>query len=380
MGNRRKKRHPQKDYDTNVKKTVHEEPTEVLNFSTDSPSSTLTYEACKQRLDFVEFEKKKLEEYVNHLASESRVRLEASLEELKQGLEVKIKELSSNLGDLYGRDIVSLSTRSKSNFGRKIFTPVESLLSKMLHYEDENYKTIFNIMICILLLWGISLAIEDYDRSGLPNFDLLIWGIFRDIEPFLKCWLLMFTSSFSILLLAHFGAESSRLGTYIVVFVYCLLQGSFCYFSAWVVNSREMPFAMPLAVGFMAEQARISMKMHSYFREKLLWRRYDGKFACATCSSGEIPVLGFAVPESNYLFGEVEKFYHFLFVPTLVYRDSYPRTIRIRWSFVLLRLLEAVSIVYYAFLIFRQVLPQFRVDVGEAISTQVFVRATFSCM
>ena len=371
----------QKEYSSDTNITIDNSDA-ALNKSHDI-NHILTNEACHQRLELVELEKKKLEDHVAHIASESRVRLEASLEGLKLGLELSIKDLSDKLTDLYMPDsaLPNRAKREIGHYGRKVFTPAESTLSKMLHYEDENYKTIFNIMICVLLLWGLSLAFDDLDRSGLPNFDLLFWGIFRDLEPFWKSWLLMFTSSFSIIFLSHFAAEATSTWTKsVMILVYTLLQMGACYYSAWIVNSREVPFAMPLAVGFMAEQARISMKMHSYFREKLLFRRYNGKFAVAPRSIRKLPLLGLALPEANYIFAEMEKFFYFMFVPTLVYRDAYPRTIRIRWSFVLVRLLEAVSIVYYAFLIFRQVLPQFRENVGEPISTKTFVKATFSCM
>ena len=60
--------------------------------------------------------------------------------------------------------------------------------------------------------------------------------------------------------------------------------------------------------------------------------------------------------------------------------NSYPRTSRIRWGYVLCRLAEFVGIVYYAFLIFRQVLPQFAVEIDEPITARRFLRLTFSCM
>ena len=60
--------------------------------------------------------------------------------------------------------------------------------------------------------------------------------------------------------------------------------------------------------------------------------------------------------------------------------NSYPRTSRIRWGYVLCRLAEFAGIVYYAFLIFRQVLPQFAVEIDEPITARRFLRLTFSCM
>jgi sterol O-acyltransferase len=139
----------------------------------------------------------------------------------------------------------------------------------------------------------------------------------------------------------------------------------------------------------MCEQVRMSMKIHAYFREKVLWEYFEGKFASEPVSVALKPLFfGFlqvAVPESEYISKEVSKFLYFMFAPTLVYRDHYPRNSRIRWSFVLTRLAEAFGIIYYAFLIFRQILPVFASDFGPdkqsyKLDSRTLIRYTFSCM
>ncbi|XP_063914261.1 sterol O-acyltransferase 2-like [Zophobas morio] len=64
------------------------------------------------------------------------------------------------------------------------------------------------------------------------------------------------------------------------------------------------------------EQFRFLMKVHAFVRSK---------------ASEELPRLSF----SNYLY--------FLFAPTLIYRDAYPRTNHINWKFVAQCLLECVA-------------------------------------
>jgi len=55
------------------------------------------------------------------------------------------------------------------------------------------------------------------------------------------------------------------------------------------------------------------------------------------------------------------KFLYFLFVPTVVYRDNYPRTKKIRWHFVATSFVEVVAcVVLDAFLMERFILPQTR--------------------
>jgi sterol O-acyltransferase len=253
----------------------------------------------------------------------------------------------------------------------------------MLHHNDENYKTIFNIALSVLFLWGIWLAIEDYEKLGAFNYDLLIWGIFRDLGPFFSNWLIMSGASFLVILMAHFSAIAKGFPTFhILRLIYVAFQLGLFLFSWYVVHLRAQPFAMPIAMAFMAEQARISMKVHAYYREKILWARFDGKFASEPKSVGAdgMTFLGLPFPHPDYLTGEIHKYGYFFFAPTLVYRDSYPRTSRIRWGYVILRFLEFSGIIYYAFLIFRQVLPQFGVAIDQPITARRFLRMTFRCM
>jgi sterol O-acyltransferase len=308
------------------------------------------------------------------------------MEDLKTDFNRKVASLSTQLHTLYAEGNASNPSlsRPRGPFNRKLFLPRESVLSTMLHHDDENYKTIFNIALSVLFLWGISLAIEDYETLGAFNYDLLIWGIFRDLAPFFYHWSMMFGGSFLVLLMAHFTAVSQGFPAFhALVALYVTFQLCLFTFSWYVVFLRATPFAMPISMAFMAEQARMSMKVHAYFREKVAWARFDGQFASEPkCLSGPAyaTFFGLPFPQLDYLVDEMGKFAYFMFAPTLVYRDSYPRTSRIRWGFVLTRLAEFFGIVYYAFLIFRQVLPQFGVAIDEPISARRFLRLTFRCM
>jgi hypothetical protein len=129
--------------------------------------------------------------------------------------------------------------------------------------------------------------------------------------------------------------------------------------------------------------------MHAYFREKILWSRYHGKYASKPQSSSQFKLpyglLDLSIPSAEYFIDELSKFGFFFFVPTLVYREHYPRTSRIRWSFALCRLAEVMAIIYYAFLIFRHSLPQFMSDFGPdshgvKLDMKTFTKRTFACM
>jgi len=51
----------------------------------------------------------------------------------------------------------------------------------------------------------------------------------------------------------------------------------------------------------------------------------------------------------------ISQFVYFLYAPTLIYRDEYPRNERIRWSFVLEHIVGLILIVYTGFVVFEQV-------------------------
>jgi len=293
----------------------------------------------------------------------------------------EIQGLFSRVGESEGKErIVHKGTKET----RKVFVPQDSLLSKMLSYEDENYKTIFNLFVSVLIMWGLSLAFDDFSRSkGEYHYELLAWGLWRDLEAFAKFWLLMFFMSFVIVPLAHFAAECKEQGKWLsflfLKLVYVALQVAFFAYSTYIVRSSSPTgglFAVPLGLGFMCEQCRMSMKMHAYMREKVLWRHFAAKYACAPRSAWGI------VPAADYLWKELAKFRYFHFAPTLVYRDAYPQTRRVRWSFIAGRLMEWCGIVYYAFCIFREVLPQFEDDsqLGKPISLVSFVKSCFRSM
>jgi hypothetical protein len=86
------------------------------------------------------------------------------------------------------------------------------------------------------------------------------------------------------------------------------------------------------------------------------------------------------MPASEYLVDQVGKFFYFHLAPTLIFRESYPRTTRTKWNVVIMGLLELLGIVYYSYLIFREILPKFEGMHLRPIDTIEFVRLTFVCM
>ncbi|KAF4516831.1 hypothetical protein B566_EDAN006225, partial [Ephemera danica] len=132
------------------------------------------------------------------------------------------------------------------------------------------------------------------------------------------------------------------------------------------VLHHDLPPASSLIV--LMEQVRLLMKSHAFVRSNVPRAR---KFKQKREDSGdpESPCPGFSC------------FLYFLFVPTLVYRDTYPRTTRVRWSLVAWSLLEVVGVIFYVSFIFERLLiPQFQRFGQRKLATKSLVLLVFGSM
>lgn len=88
----------------------------------------------------------------------------------------------------------------------------------------------------------------------------------------------------------------------------------------------------------MMEATRLSMKVHSYVRSMI----------DVALNLTDIADQQPAIDQNSFA-----TYVYFLFVPTLLYRSSYPMTTRVRWSFVASRFAEVCLIMLYMYVIFK---------------------------
>jgi sterol O-acyltransferase len=106
--------------------------------------------------------------------------------------------------------------------------------------------------------------------------------------------------------------------------------------------------------------ARLSMKMHSYLREKLLYGNGPNQYS--TYLPEFLTKRGFTVkdlhnPSINILTPSIEtvRWLKFCFTPTLIYRDQYPvLAAKHRWNKVFDFSMNIVLTLLFVFIIFRQ--------------------------
>lgn len=129
-----------------------------------------------------------------------------------------------------------------------------------------------------------------------------------------------------------------------------------CLFIALVIKAVlfwDLPPASSVAV--LMEMTRFVMKVYAFVRSNVpracsVWRKKYSE----------------AKPPYSKLVPAHSKFVYFLFAPTLVYRDEYPRTKRIRWSVVFRHVLEVIGVIFYISFIFERFLTPLFDRFGDA--------------
>ncbi|XP_063914488.1 sterol O-acyltransferase 1-like isoform X1 [Zophobas morio] len=202
----------------------------------------------------------------------------------------------------------------------KQFTIRNSLLTD--NFANSQTFSIYNVIIISFTCLFFQTLGKEYVTRGRVTFGLdVIRTGFVHFDKAVFVWLCSFGSACASFLffkiwsnLREFVKETATILdwfglTCLVVYYFytCkLLTDAVFYFD----------FNMPCIVFITLEHVRLLMKVHAFVRT----RTSEGPFG-----------LSFS------------KYLYFLFAPTLIYRDAYPRTNTINWKFVIQCLLECIA-------------------------------------
>uniref|UniRef100_A0A3P8QXP6 O-acyltransferase n=1 Tax=Astatotilapia calliptera TaxID=8154 RepID=A0A3P8QXP6_ASTCA len=245
----------------------------------------------------------------------------------------------------------------------KLFVSRRSLLDEL--FEVNHIRTIYHMFIALLILFILSTLVVDFIDEGrlVLEFDLLVYAFGQ--FPLVVCtWICMFLSVLFIPYTLFYLWAQSHSGSHSHLRLYSLLFGTlFLLYQAlglgflptYTVVTNSFPPASCFII--ILEQVRLMMKAHSFVRENV-------PRVLAWCKEKNV------VPQ-------VSQYLYFLFAPTLIYRDKYPRNPVIRWGYVVSKLLQVLGCLFYAYYVFvRLCIPQFR-----SISLQLFdLRAMVLCV
>ncbi|KAG8224224.1 hypothetical protein J437_LFUL002680 [Ladona fulva] len=236
----------------------------------------------------------------------------------------------------------------------KEFLPRNSLLTDL--FEIKHIKTIYHIFMAILILLFVNAVVCDFAEYGKLDFglDLIFWN-FNELRTVLMFWVGMMTST--LLLYSCFSNWANgrislqknkftlKLWDYGCLLALVVYMVAFLYIPCTMLMARDIPPASSAII--LMEQVRLLMKSHAFVRSNAprALRVTEGK--------DEV--------KDHTVCPGFSKFLYFLFVPTLVYRDTYPSTKQIRWKVVAWHFIEIAEIIFYgSFLFGHFLMPQYR--------------------
>ncbi|XP_043525846.1 sterol O-acyltransferase 1 isoform X1 [Frieseomelitta varia] len=288
--------------------------------------------------------------------------------------EVMRKINSKELKDLLDSKNYSNRTKpTKENTLRsKQFLQRNSLLTDL--YEIKHIRTLYNAIVAMLIILLIHTAVYDIRHTGSPNLGIkTIRAGFAKFPIVLLIWSLMKISVLGVyvafccwatrrLEYAPNSAFGKKIWDYAWLGGIILYQTLLFMLPTRAVLDNDLPLASSMII--LMEQVRLVMKTHAFVRS------VAPKFLLYK-SHSETPVPqppGFS------------KYLYFLFAPTLIYQDRYPRAKNIRWNIVLNNFIEVITIIFFVALLYERLLyPNYR-DFGKQVELGTLTLNVLSSM
>ncbi|XP_067320365.1 sterol O-acyltransferase 2-like isoform X2 [Anolis sagrei] len=223
---------------------------------------------------------------------------------------------------------------------RKVFTEKKSLLDELL--EVQHFRAIYNIFVAVFCIVVVRAVLVDFIDTGriFLDFEMIVFAFGR-LHMTLLPWLVMFLYTllvpYQILQIWVKLLKTLQLPTLLTsIAAGVLLIGHATVLGFYPVYTlMSQPFGPASCCVITIEQVRFLMKSYSFLRETvppiLQARSHDGKM--------QLPQF------STYLY--------FLFCPTLIYRENYPRTSCVRWRYVIGNFAKFLICLFYGFMLFK---------------------------
>ncbi|XP_029673952.1 sterol O-acyltransferase 1-like [Formica exsecta] len=194
-------------------------------------------------------------------------------------------------------------------------------------FKITHIRTVYNLFMVTVILFFLHTAVNDIIESGtfLPYNMILIIVQYKNLI-------------------------ARKLWDYGWLTIFIMYQVLFIIFPNRAINRENLGLACNSII--LLEQLRLIMKHHAFVRS--VAPRFLSYKPHSDISPPSVPRF------SQYLY--------FLFAPTLIYRDEYPRTKKIRWWFVIQNFAQVGLMIFY----FAFILEQFVTPVFYTFGTQPF--------
>lgn len=281
--------------------------------------------------------------------------LEKSIDEATKRMSKRVDKLIST-SRMSAFELLGLVQEKKAKpiFSEKVFQQRESLLTESSRTGKEAH-TVFNVFVAILLLIFLKMIVHDVFMKGHGFIDVsLLHDVSSEIKVGYVYWIYNFLFSFSIVFLAK-AVVSLKLNPSLYFPLYLCIQSInlvYPIYIALTINGSPVS-----GIVLTCEMARFAMKIHGYFREKMLhctpnkYKEFIPKFA----QKRGIKYEDLNMPNINMggLFTELRRFNYYLWVPTIIYRDDYVMRPKISMGNLLSNLLTFNLCFYYTFALIK---------------------------
>ncbi|GLV36021.1 uncharacterized protein CBL_01785 [Carabus blaptoides fortunei] len=249
----------------------------------------------------------------------------------------KSPALADNVNNLFNNHAHSATEKKRPS--ERVFVARPSLLTEL--FEVKHIRSIYHMFLAVLIIALVNNIATDVLNGAGVRLGLRYVHIgFGKLGWALGLWACMFCCTVLVYPVYCTWAEYRPNCRFIRLWdgLYSLVLATYvCAFATIppYMKGYDMPVASAAVV--LLEQTRLLMKVHAFIR------------------SQTPHVLNHTKPLPGF-----ERFLYFIFAPTLIYRDTYPRTKCIRWWFVTVRLLEVLgAILLISFIVEHYLVPQY---------------------
>ncbi|XP_067217057.1 sterol O-acyltransferase 1-like isoform X1 [Linepithema humile] len=242
------------------------------------------------------------------------------------------------------------------------------------YFKITDIRTICNLFMVISLILFINIIACDIMESKTLSIGIItIQKAFAKFPSSLYIWLCMKILMISVYAVFNVWAYQRleflpkslirKVWDYGWLTVFIVYNILFIVFSTKAVVDEDLPIAC------------------SFFILMELWRMIMKNYAFVRSSAPKFlsyKVHNETAPPSNSGFSH---YVYFLFAPTLVYRDNYPRTKRIRWMVVIKHFAQVGIVIFYqAFIVERFIIPVFNVFGTRDLEQKWYIKSTLDAI
>ncbi|XP_018346312.1 PREDICTED: LOW QUALITY PROTEIN: sterol O-acyltransferase 1-like [Trachymyrmex septentrionalis] len=247
----------------------------------------------------------------------------------------------------------------------KEFLERNSIFTDLL--KISHFRAIYNLFVMIFIILLINTVAFDIMKTGTIRLGTnTLRTFFAKFPTCLYIWSFMQASTLSVYVTFTLWAHQrlqllpkssiQKLWDYSWLSMFILYQILFIIFSIKAMLDANLSIGCNMIVIF--EQIRMTMKSHAFVRSTA--PRFLSYKPHTETPRPNCPKF------SQYLY--------FLFAPTLVYRDEYPRTKRIRWKVVIQNFIEVgLAILYFTFVSECFILPVYHVFGTQYLDQKWFI-------